>query len=299
MTSFIALSRFDEAEQAARELWRINPDSPSSHFSRYYFGFLRRDQAAMDREVQWARGKPDEAQMTSFLAATSMYFGKLKEAEELHKRAVELFKTLKRNENASAELLNFASYLLLVGKCDQAKDKAKASLALFRGQLGVAASAMLFASCGDASQAEQLLEFARANHPKNTIIASMLVPMLRAAIEKNRGNTAEAIQLLESVRAYEFGRVTGLGIAYMRGNLYLEQRMGNEAAAEFKKIIDRPGIEPSSPAHVLSHLGLARAMVVTATPPARASRIRISLRYGKTQTRTCLCWCRQRKSTSN
>ena len=163
MTSFIALGRFDEAEQAARELWRINPDSPSSHFSKYFFGFLRRDQAAMDREVQWARGKPDEAQMTSFLAATAMYFGKLKEAEELHKRAVELFKTLNRTENASAELLNFASNLLLFGKCDQAKDKAKASLALFRGQFGVAASAMLFASCGDASQAEQLLEYARAN----------------------------------------------------------------------------------------------------------------------------------------
>ena len=76
------LGRFDEAEQAAREMQRINPDSLSAHFSNYFFGFLRRDQAAMDREVQWARGKPEEAQMTSLLAATAMYFGKLKEAEE-------------------------------------------------------------------------------------------------------------------------------------------------------------------------------------------------------------------------
>lgn len=143
MSSFIALGRFDEAEQAGRELWRINPDSPNSHFSKYFFGFLRQDQAAMDREVQWARGKPDEAQMTSYLAATAMYFGKLREAEEYHKRAVELFKALNRTENASAELLNFANNLLLVEKCDQAKDKAKASLALFRGQFGVASSAMI------------------------------------------------------------------------------------------------------------------------------------------------------------
>ncbi|HKY41953.1 MAG TPA: protein kinase [Pyrinomonadaceae bacterium] len=272
MSGFISLGRFDEAEQAARELWRINPDSPSAHFSRYFFGFLRRDQAAMDREVQWARGKPDEAQMTSIRAATAMYVGKLREAEEHHKRAVELFKTQNRNENASAELLNFASNLLLVGRCDLAKDKAKASLALFRGQLGVAASAMLFASCDDASQAEQLLEFARANNPKNTVITSMLVPMLSAAIEKNRGNTAEAIRLLESVRAYEFGRVIGLSTTYMRGNLYLEQRMGNEAAAEFKKIIDRPGIDPLSPAHALAHLGLARAASVKGdTAAARKS----------------------------
>ena len=272
MTSFIALGRFDEAEQTAREMQRINHDSPSAHFSRYFFGFLRRDQAAMDREVQWARGKPDEAQMTSFLAATAMHSGKLKEAEELHKRAVELFKSQNRNENASAELLSFASNLLLVGKCDKAKDNAKASLALFRGQIGLGASAMIFAACGDASQAEQLLEFARANHPKNTIISSMLVPMLRAAIEKNRGNTAEAVRLLESVRAYDFGRVTGLGTTYMRGNLYLEQRMAKEAAAEFKKVIDSTGIDPTSPAHALSHIGLARAAAVNGdTAAARKS----------------------------
>ena len=109
-------------------------------------------------------------------------------------------------------------------------------------------------------------------YPKNTVLSSMVVPMLRSAIERNRGNTAEAIQLLESVRAYDFGRVTGLGTTYMRGNLYLEQRMGNEAAAEFKKIIDRPGIEPLSPAHALSHLGLARAEVVNGdTAAARKS----------------------------
>jgi tetratricopeptide (TPR) repeat protein len=226
----------------------------------------------MDREVQWARGKPDEAQMTAFLAATAMYFGKLRQAEEFHKRAVELFKALDRTENASTELLNFASYLLLIGKCDQAKNKAKESLALFRGQFGVAGSAMLFASCEDSSQAEQLLEHARVNQPKNTVLLSMVAPMLRSAIEKNRGNTAEAIRLSESVRAYDFGRITGLGTAYMRGNLYLEQRMGNEAAAEFKKIIDTPGIEPASPAHPLSHLGLARAEVLKGdTAAARKS----------------------------
>lgn len=96
--------------------------------------------------------------------------------------------------------------------------------------------------------------------------------MGRAGIEKGRGNISEAIQLLESIRSYDHGRVTGLGANYMRGNLYLEQRMGNEAAAEFKKIIDSPGVDPFSPAHALSHLGLARAAVLNGdTAGARKS----------------------------
>jgi eukaryotic-like serine/threonine-protein kinase len=48
--------------------------------------------------------------------------------------------------------------------------------------------------------------------------------------------------------------------------------MGNEAAAEFKKIMDSPGMDPLSPAHALSHLGLARAAAVNGdTTAARKS----------------------------
>ena len=144
-SGFIALGRFDEAEQAARELQRINPDSTGAHFSNYVFGFFRRDQATMDREVQWAKGKREEPQMVSYLAATAMYFGKLKQSEELHKRAVEMFKNQNRHENASAELLNLAGNLVLLGKCQQAKDNAKAAMALFRGQFGLATAAMIYA----------------------------------------------------------------------------------------------------------------------------------------------------------
>jgi eukaryotic-like serine/threonine-protein kinase len=86
--------------------------------------------------------------------------------------------------------------------------------------------------------------------------------MFRAVIEKDRGNVDEAIQLLEQLRSYDLGLVTGLGITYMRGYLYLHQRRGNEAIAEFKKIIDNPGIDPFSPAHPLAHLGVARAAAV-------------------------------------
>jgi len=44
--------------------------------------------------------------------------------------------------------------------------------------------------------------------------------------------------------------------------LFLEQRRGSEAAAEFKKIIDNRGIDGFSPLHVLAYVGLARASVL-------------------------------------
>jgi serine/threonine protein kinase/tetratricopeptide (TPR) repeat protein len=272
MTIFIALGRIEEAQQTARELQRINPESASAHFSNYIFAFFRRDQAAMDREVQWSKGKPEEPHIISTAAATAMYFGKLKQSEELRERAFDMLKGLKRDENASNELLALASSFLMVGKCEQAKDRAKASLSQFRSQLGLPGAALIFALCNEVSNAESLLEESRAANPKNTIISMIVTPMTQAGIEKGRGNTPEAIQLLESIRSYDHGRVTGLGANYLRGNLYLEQRMGNEAAAEFKKIINSPGIDPLSPAHALSHVGLARAAALNGdTTGARKS----------------------------
>jgi predicted Zn-dependent protease len=123
----------------------------------------------------------------------------------------------------------------------------------------MAGAATIYGACNDASQAESLLNDARELQPKNTILSSNIVPMVRAAIEKSRGNATEAIKSLESIRSYDRGRGSGLAPMYMRGNLYLQQRMGNEAAAEFQKIIDSPGIDVFSPTHALAHLGLARA----------------------------------------
>jgi eukaryotic-like serine/threonine-protein kinase len=260
--SFIALGRFDEAEQATRDFQKINPDLVSTHFKNYFFAFIRRDQSAMDREIQWARGRPEEGQLNSVLAGTASYFGKLKQAEELRKRAVEMLKSQNRHENAAHELLSQAFDLLLVGKCQEAKDNAKASLDLFRGQIGITSAALVYALCNDARQAESLLDEARRIEPKNTVLTSIVVPIVSAAIEKHRGDAAAGIKLLEPVRSYDGGRATGLGTMYMRGNLRLQQRLGNEAAAEFKKIIDSPGIDAFSPIHVLAHLGLARAAVV-------------------------------------
>jgi eukaryotic-like serine/threonine-protein kinase len=96
--------------------------------------------------------------------------------------------------------------------------------------------------------------------------------VIQAMIERSRGNLTEAVRLAESVRAYDRGLVTGLMNNYVRGNLYLEQRRGTEAAAEFKKIIDSPAIEAYSPAHTLAYLGLGRAEAISGdTAAARKS----------------------------
>jgi eukaryotic-like serine/threonine-protein kinase len=259
ISSFISLGRFDEAEQALGELRKINPDQAIVHGTAAFLAFIRGDQAAIDREIEWAKGKPDEADFTAMRAAYAMYSGKLKESEELSQRAVEMFVQQSRQENASNVLLGLAANMAFVGQCDQGKNYVKSAMSLFQGDIGVGSAALIYAACGDRGRAESMIEAARTAAPKSTFLTAIITPMVRAEIERNRGNTAEALQLLESIRNYDRGQATGLSNNYVRGKLYLEQRRSNEAVAEFKKIIESPGIESFSPLHALAHVGLARA----------------------------------------
>ena len=58
----------------------------------------------------------------------------------------------------------------------------------------------------------------------------------------------------------------------MRGEAYLALRQGNEAAAEFQKILNHPGIVVNCPLGALARLGLGRAYTLRGDPAkARAA----------------------------
>ena len=263
VSSYLASGRIDEAEQAAKEMDRINPDSIGTHFMKYAFAFLRRDQAGMDKELEWAKGKSEEAEVLGTMAGTAEYFGKVKHAEELQKRSQDLLLARGDKENAAQGLMNLAGDFVYVGKCPEAKNAAKTALSLSTGHSTLVPGLLVFAACDDHSQAQSLLDELRKQYPKSTLAVSLIDPLARAELERSRGNVDQAVQLLESVRAYDMGLLTGMASIYMRGNFYLKQGRGKEAAAEFQKIIDHPGVDIFSPSHVLSHLCLGRALVLS------------------------------------
>jgi hypothetical protein len=49
----------------------------------------------------------------------------------------------------------------------------------------------------------------------------------------------------------------------MRGEAYLAEHRGAEAAAEFKKVLDHPGIVVADPIGAMAHLQLGRALAVS------------------------------------
>jgi eukaryotic-like serine/threonine-protein kinase len=259
LASFLGLNRLDEAEQVAKEMATLLPDAPNSHFNRLYFASMRGDQAQIDAEVEWARGKTAEADLTDQLGGLAFSRGQAKKGEDLKRRAAELYKHQERVENASQALIGLAFNQALLGKCADAKENVAAGLALNRGRIALPNAALAFALCNDVARAQPLLEEALKLYPKDTIIVSMQGPLIKSELARTQGNAKQALELLESLRTYDLGLVGGVLNSYLRGRLYLQQGSSNQAMAEFQKVIDARGIEALSPPHVLAHLGLAQA----------------------------------------
>jgi hypothetical protein len=85
------------------------------------------------------------------------------------------------------------------------------------------------------------------------------------------------VQELEVTSRFELGDVmysetAPLFPVYLRGQAFLALHQGREAAAEFQKYIDHPGIVMNYPLGALARVGLARAYAVQDDPvKARAS----------------------------
>lgn len=257
---FMRSGRYDEAAQALKDLEELSPDSDTAHFYRYILAFAKNDQATIDRELEWSKGKNMEGEFVAAEVMKAALFGKLTRAKELTKQTVDLFQKQGRKESVSQVLsgvgLIFASY----GQCKDAISFTSEGLAHGRGRVAMGSAASAYAVCRDNSRAQSLIDELLKAYPNDTAIGSIVAPGIKAQIEKNKGRRAEALQLLESIRRYDLGTVAGFGNTYLRGLTYLEEGQAGEAAKEFQRIIDARSLDHFSEIYPLAQLGLARAL---------------------------------------
>jgi hypothetical protein len=99
----------------------------------------------------------------------------------------------------------------------------------------------------------------------------MYLPTLRALSSLNAHEPAAAIQVLQPASRYDLAlggvgfiaRFGGLYPIYVRGLAYLAARQPADAAGEFQRILDHPGIVLMDPMAALARLELARALALS------------------------------------
>jgi len=261
--SYLSLNRLDEARAVAEQAAAQKLDSRGTHHILFSLAFLRGDQASMEREVSVAKGTSNEPILLGAKAEAEAAQGRLKLARETDHQEESSANGNGMKEFAAilkaAAAMRNANY----GDCITAHAEASASLAEVPDGWNRDSTALALAQCGDIAMAEKLITALDKEHPEDTLIHTISIPIVRAFAELQRGNPAAAVAGLEAGRPYELGVGPGGYPAYrlvhVRGLVYLRMKDGEKAAAEFQKILDHRGLEPTSELIPLSQLNIARA----------------------------------------
>jgi len=286
----LALQRFDDTRQVAREARARKLDGLLLHNALYALNFLRADSAGMAEEQQWYSGTSDQTYGLALASDTEAYAGHMNKARELTDRALNAANHADSREAGAIWQENDAFREAAFGYPAEARRRAAAGLKLAPTSEGVEVeSALAFAMVGDTDRAESMARSLNQGFPLDTQIQSLWLPAIQAQLALDRRNPALALHYLQAASAIELGLIPFLNNlsclypVYVRGEAYLAHRQGVAAAAEFQKILDHSGIVWNCWTGALAHLGVARANALQARTSqgadADAARVRALAAY--------------------
>ena len=154
------------------------------------------------------------------------------------------------------------------GNPDRSTRHALAARQLAGGRDADFPSGVALALSGNASSTLDIVKRLETEYPEDTCVRFTYVPVLRALLEMIAGNAQNAIELLSMSKAYEFAQ-NGIGFfrfygalypTYVRGLAYRQLHKNGEAAAEFQRMLDHPGLLLADPIGPAARLQLARAL---------------------------------------
>ncbi len=245
--TYARVDRFDEAKGVAEKAIADKVDGAAVRLNLLRVAFIENDRAAVDRQMQWFAGRPDEYIGVTAQAINALTLGQRREANELLQKAAGM---AKRRGLPAAGALNPVDDALL-GNCPPAESPA-------------ATNPLVIVLCGDAAFAGKLADEAAKRPSMASGWLRIQLPLIRAIAELKRHNPDAAIELMKPVATHDLYQPQ---VPYIRGVAYLEAGKGTEAAGEFQKLIDHRGIHwqfqpvlprETGPLRAIAYVGVAR-----------------------------------------
>ena len=216
----------------------------------------------MARVASAAMGKPGKEDIIlDAQSDTEAWYGRLKDARELKRRATDsalhnIGKETAASYQAEGALLEAASGNLKLARAD-----ANAALKLTPDRNVREMAALAMAQAGDTVAAEKLAGGLDKDFPLDTLVQRYWLPTIRAAIALQRKDPGRVVELLQVTNAIELGD-SRLIVVHLRGEAYLMLHDGSHAEAEFQKFIDHRTSVVNAEWGALARLGLGRAYVL-------------------------------------
>ncbi len=252
--TLMTLGRFAEAKQLL-DKWQQKGSLFSYQIDmRYRIAFFENDGATMER---LARETPaDDIGWLQLQMQFAFLRGDLRKFRSVSETLVNLQTRANRMENAAAELAAHGQLESFLGNYALAR-----RLCRHAGEAGNDSATELwrcadaFGYAGDVTRADALAVKLDRMFPEDTLQQKVYLQVIRSVIERRRGNSVKASELLDSAVRYE----QTIDALYQRAQAYLAAGHPAKAAADFEKILAHRGWGWWQVYAPLAQLGLAQA----------------------------------------
>ena len=257
---YVYVGALEEARAVVAEWERRIGATGFIHYPRFLLAFHARDSAGMERHALALRHGPDY-DIEHMLGQAHAFFGRMVRARSHYAAAIMRDDAPEYVLRGALLRLELANWEAETGNCGSARNLVDEAWRLRERPFIRLMRAAVVAACGESDRAELLIKDASASGP--------IAAGVRARIDLSRGLEVRALERLAHFQnrdlvgrfGYEVATSLSHGLmnVYLRGRAQMARGNGREAAVEFQKILDHPGMASFAPYHALAPLYLARA----------------------------------------
>ena len=232
----------------------------AAHLERMQIAVIEHDDAEIERQIAWATGTTNEAEMLNMAAVIATSRGQGRAARALFERATRAAARSGLGELEAVCLREYAEYAAAVGETGLARAHIERALEVEpRSPAVVGSGASVYASLGDIARAQELIDEAMRRFPSHFGLHRMVLPMARAIAHLKDGAAQSALRELQAIEPFDLSMQLELESIYWRGAAWLDAGRPVDAALQFRKLLRHWTFRPDSHLIALARVGLARA----------------------------------------
>jgi DNA-binding winged helix-turn-helix (wHTH) protein/thioredoxin-like negative regulator of GroEL len=249
-------NRFADAKRVAKAAIADGRDPWGIHSTLFQIAFAEQDAAGMKAETEWGFTHQELDQSLVNLGFVAASRGKRREAIDDFTRARQ--EALRSGDADFADDASLWLSAILFEYGD--RNGAAACLKQMKSDAADPGTMTFFqAELGDPAPAQRLIAKIENSDTKSTLGLYFDRPMLRALLALEANRPGEAVAEIEPARKFQ---MRDYGVPYQRARMETDAGMFDAAAADYRLILDNPGLDPIWPDLTLSHLRLARVLAL-------------------------------------
>jgi DNA-binding winged helix-turn-helix (wHTH) protein/tetratricopeptide (TPR) repeat protein len=250
-------NRFSDAKRIAQAAIAQGKDRWALHNILYQIAFLEHDAETMKEEGDWGLTHGQAGLSLTSLGFVAASQGKLREAvSDFHRARAEAL------HSGDADLADDATMFLAGIQIEYGypKDAAATLKQMSSDAVDAGTTALFWADLGNPAPAQHQIAKITGSGSKQTLDLYFNLPELRSLLDLKAHRAPQAIEDLEPARKYQ---MRDIGVPYQRARAETEAGMFDQAAQDYRLIVDNPGTDPIWPETTLAHLRLAHVLALS------------------------------------